>query len=161
MGCACMLTQLCLTHCDPKDCSPPGSSVHGILQARTLEWLPFHSPVDPPDPGIEPASSALAGGFCYNWATLDCQYKCIKGPNTQTTPVSEVTGVQGGGLASGSSCSAALPSWCQVRWECGPRSGHIFELLTRSQTADFLHDISLFFQKVNKLFTFMINILCV
>ena len=66
MGCACMLTQLCLTHCDPKDCSPPGSSVHGILQARTLEWLPFHSPVDPPDPGIEPASSALAGGFCYN-----------------------------------------------------------------------------------------------
>ena len=27
--------------CDPMDCSPPGSSVHGILQARILEWLPF------------------------------------------------------------------------------------------------------------------------
>ena len=31
--------QLCLTICDPMDCSPPGSSVHGILQARTLEWV--------------------------------------------------------------------------------------------------------------------------
>ena len=27
------------TFCDPKDCSPPGSSVHGILQARILEWV--------------------------------------------------------------------------------------------------------------------------
>ena len=31
--------QLCLTICDPMDCSPPGSSVHGILQARILEWV--------------------------------------------------------------------------------------------------------------------------
>ena len=31
--------QLCLTLCDPMDCSPPGSSVHGILQARVLEWI--------------------------------------------------------------------------------------------------------------------------
>ena len=30
--------QSCLTLCDPMDCSPPGSSVHGILQARILEW---------------------------------------------------------------------------------------------------------------------------
>ena len=35
--------QLCLTLCDPIDCSPPDSSVHGILQARILEWvaIPF------------------------------------------------------------------------------------------------------------------------
>ena len=31
--------QLCLTVCDPMDCSLPGSSVHGILQARILEWV--------------------------------------------------------------------------------------------------------------------------
>ena len=30
--------QSCLTLCDPMDCSPPGSSVHGIFQARVLEW---------------------------------------------------------------------------------------------------------------------------
>ena len=34
-----LLTQSCLTLYDPMDCSPPGSSVHGILQARILEWV--------------------------------------------------------------------------------------------------------------------------
>ena len=33
------ITQLCPTLCDPMDCSLPGSSVHGILQARILEWV--------------------------------------------------------------------------------------------------------------------------
>ena len=34
-----LLAQSCLTLCDPVDCSPPGSSVHGILQPRILEWV--------------------------------------------------------------------------------------------------------------------------
>ena len=33
------VAQSCLTFCDPMDCSPPGSSVHGILQARVVEWV--------------------------------------------------------------------------------------------------------------------------
>ena len=33
------VAQLCLTLCDPMDCSLPGSSVHGIFQARILEWV--------------------------------------------------------------------------------------------------------------------------
>ena len=37
------LLQLCLTLCDPMDCSPPGSSVQGILQARILEWVAMPS----------------------------------------------------------------------------------------------------------------------
>ena len=37
-ACACSL-QLCSTLCDPMNCSPPGSSVHGIIQSRTLEWV--------------------------------------------------------------------------------------------------------------------------
>ena len=39
----CVCAQWCLTLCDPMDCSPPGSSVHGILQARIAEWvaIPF------------------------------------------------------------------------------------------------------------------------
>ena len=36
---AAKLLQSCPTLCDPIDGSPPGSSVHGILQARTLEWV--------------------------------------------------------------------------------------------------------------------------
>ena len=43
----------------PMDCTLPSSSVHGILQVRVLEWLPFPSPGDLPDPGIKPRSSAL------------------------------------------------------------------------------------------------------
>ena len=34
-----LVAQLCLTHCDPMDCSPLGISVHEILQARILEWI--------------------------------------------------------------------------------------------------------------------------
>ena len=37
--CAHACAQLCPTHYDPKDCSPPGSSVHGIFRARILEWV--------------------------------------------------------------------------------------------------------------------------
>ena len=36
---ACSVTKSCLTLCNPLDCSPPGSSVHGISQARILEWV--------------------------------------------------------------------------------------------------------------------------
>ena len=39
----CLVTQSCLTLCDPMDCSPPGSSVHGILQSRILEWVAMPS----------------------------------------------------------------------------------------------------------------------
>ena len=49
--------------CNPMDCSTPGSSVHGISQARILEWgiIPFSR--DLPNPGIEPTSPALGGFF--------------------------------------------------------------------------------------------------
>ena len=49
--------------CDTMDYSFPGPSIHGISQARILEWLPLPSLGDLPDPGIEPATPALAGGF--------------------------------------------------------------------------------------------------
>ena len=43
--------------------SPPGSSVHGILQARILEWVAIPFFRDFPDPEIKPGFSVLAGGF--------------------------------------------------------------------------------------------------
>ena len=58
--CVCVLVaQSCLTLCDPVDCSPPGSSVHGILPARILEWvaIPFSRGFS--NPGIEPRSPTL------------------------------------------------------------------------------------------------------
>ena len=52
-----------LTLCDPMDCSPLGSSVHGISQARILDWVPFPSPGDLPDPEIKLTSPAWQVGF--------------------------------------------------------------------------------------------------
>ena len=62
-----LVTPLCPTLCNPIDCSPSGSSVHGISQLRILEWvaMPF-SKGDLSDPGIDPhslMSPALAGRF--------------------------------------------------------------------------------------------------
>ena len=59
----CLLAKLFPTLCDYLDCSPPGSSVHGISQARILERVAIPSPGNLPDSGTEPKSLALAGGF--------------------------------------------------------------------------------------------------
>ena len=53
------VAQSCLTLSDPMDCSLPGSSIHGIFQARVLEWVAFTFPRELPDPGIEPRSPTL------------------------------------------------------------------------------------------------------
>ena len=60
------LLQSCPTLCNPMDCSLPGSSVPGILQARILEWVGRPTSKDLPDPVIKPASlmsPELAGRF--------------------------------------------------------------------------------------------------
>ena len=64
--CVCsQLPQSCPALCDPMDCSPPGSSLHEILQTRILEWITMPSSGDLPDPVIEPlfCVSCIAGGF--------------------------------------------------------------------------------------------------
>ena len=70
----CVCAQLCLILCDPMDYSPPGSSVHRIMQARILNGLPFPTQGDLPDAGIEPASLApltLAGRFFTTTSTWE------------------------------------------------------------------------------------------
>ena len=63
---------------DPMDYSPPGFSVHGILQARVLEWVAISSSWGLPDPGIEPTSvcvSCVASKFFTRWATWEVPYQ--------------------------------------------------------------------------------------
>ena len=55
----CLVSQHVWLFWDPMDCGPPGSSVHGILQARRVEWVAFPLPGNLPDPGIEPTSPVL------------------------------------------------------------------------------------------------------
>ena len=69
--------QSCPTLCDPMDHRPPGSSVHGILQARILEGAAMPSSRDLPNPEIELASlksPAWAGGFLTTSTTWEVTY---------------------------------------------------------------------------------------
>ena len=86
--CVCMLaTQSCPTLCDPMDCSLPGSSVHGILQAWILAWvaIPFFRVFSQPREGTQ--FSHTAGRFFTIWATREevlpslnnpCHFCCCK-----------------------------------------------------------------------------------
>ena len=72
--------QLCLTLCDPVDCSPPGSSVHGILQARILECVAFpfsRGSSRPRDRAHVSYVSCIAGGFFTSRATRETQQPII------------------------------------------------------------------------------------
>ena len=76
MDYACVLSCFsCVRLYDPVDYSLPGSSVHGIFQAKILEWVAMCPPPgNLPYPGIEPASftsPALAGGFFTTSTTKD------------------------------------------------------------------------------------------
>ena len=60
------------------DYSPPGASVHGVLQTRTLEWVAISFSREFPDPGMEPLSltaPALVGGFFTTSATWETQHR--------------------------------------------------------------------------------------
>ena len=54
-----LVTQSCPALYNPLDCSLPESSVHGIPQARILEWVAFPFSRNLPNPGIKPGSSVL------------------------------------------------------------------------------------------------------
>ena len=65
--CVCSVTQSCLTLCDPMDYSPPGSSAHGILQARNWSGLPFPPPGDLPDPRDRTRISCIGRLILSHW----------------------------------------------------------------------------------------------
>ena len=63
-----LVAQSCLTLCNPKDCSPPGSYVHGILQARILEWVAVSFSRGSSWPRDQTWVSCTAGRFFTTWA---------------------------------------------------------------------------------------------
>ena len=62
------VAQSCLTLCEPMDCSPPGSSVHGILQTRILEWVTIPFSRGSSQPRDQTWVSCTAGRFFTIWA---------------------------------------------------------------------------------------------
>ena len=61
--------------CNCVDCSPPGSSVHGILQPRILEWVAFPFSRGSSRTGTSTLVSCIAGRFFTIWATGDCHFE--------------------------------------------------------------------------------------
>ena len=91
----CSIVQLGPTLCNSGDCSPSGSSIHGILQARILEWVVMPPPGDLPDPGMEPTSltsHALSTGFFTTfgiWEALLSKFRaCLTGFVSMCSPLS-------------------------------------------------------------------------
>ena len=79
--CVHSVAQSCPTLCSAMDCNLPGSSSHGISQARTLEWLPLPVPGDLPHPGTESSSlisPALAGRFFTTSTTWEAYHMIQK-----------------------------------------------------------------------------------
>ena len=72
--CVCVLVaQLCLSLCSPMDCTPPGSSVHGILQARILEWIAISFCRRLSGPRDQTQVSCTAGRCFSIWTTREAQ----------------------------------------------------------------------------------------
>ena len=72
---SCKSFQSCLTLCDPMNCSPPGSSVHGIFQARILEWVAPSFPRGSSWPRDWTCVFCTAGRFFTIWATMESPIK--------------------------------------------------------------------------------------
>ena len=68
-----LVAQLCLTLCDPMDCSPQGSSVHEIFQARILEWVAISFSRGSSQSRDRTPVSCTAGRFFTDWATREAK----------------------------------------------------------------------------------------
>ena len=64
--CCCLVSKLCPTLCNPMDCSLPGSSNHGLSQARIIEWIAISFPRESYQPSFEPKSPACISINCIN-----------------------------------------------------------------------------------------------
>ena len=88
------VAQSCPTLCDPMDCSLSGSSVHGIFQARVLEWIAISFSRGSSRPRNRTQVSRIAGRRFTIWATREAPYLCYLYLNSSGFPFSSfITGV--------------------------------------------------------------------
>ena len=76
-ACCCLVAQSCPTLWDTMDCSLPALSIHGISQARTLEWVAislFRGSFQPRDRTWVSCVSSISSGFFTHWATREAQH---------------------------------------------------------------------------------------
>ena len=78
-----VVVQFCLTLCDPMDCSPPGSSAYGILQARILKWVAISFSRGSSGPRDQTQVSHIAGKRFYLCTTREALKLVIIDPILQ------------------------------------------------------------------------------
>ena len=133
--------------CDPVDCSPPGSSVHGIFQARALEWAAVCQCLkrrpEPFSPGHLPAISLNRAPPCVCPTTTSHPAPRLTGPDTNrgpqechtlggcstfSTPI-----IQMWKLRLGGAHDSRYSSWGQRHWLGNPISGSWSKALSRDR----------------------------
>ena len=125
-----LVTQSCLTLCDPVDCSSPDSSVHRILQARVLEWVAMPFSRGSSWPRDQTQVSCIAGRFSTIWTTREALYlrllffKCLR--TTCANP--------SGGLFKMQIPSLQLISLESLRW--GPEVFNLMKISSSSYASN-------------------------
>ena len=84
----CSIAPSCPTLCDPMDCSPPGSSVHGIIQARILEYVCISSSRASSWHRDKTRVSCIGRWILYSWATWEAP-KSLKVPSKDNVAVNQ------------------------------------------------------------------------
>ena len=86
----CLVTKSCPALCDPMDCSPPGFSVHGISQARILEWVAISYSRDSSWPRNQTHISCVGRRILYHWATKETPWLRMHERNLMTPKEDQV-----------------------------------------------------------------------
>ena len=102
------VAQSCPTHCDPVDCSPPGSFLHGILQARILEWVAISFSRGSSQPRDRTGVSYIPGRRFNLSATREAQ-EYWSGSSILSSGKLPHPGIEPGSLALQDSLPAELP----------------------------------------------------
>ena len=79
--CCCLVTKSCLTLCDPMDCSLPGSSIHGISQAKIPEWVAISFSRGSSWPRDRTHVCSIGRQSLYCWATREASFCYITAKN--------------------------------------------------------------------------------
>ena len=86
MYCCCLVAKSCPTLCEPKDCSLPGSSVHGISQTRILEWVAISSSSRSSRPRNRTCISCIGRWVFHHWATWEAPQMYYDALNFNLSP---------------------------------------------------------------------------
>ena len=111
----CLVSQPCLTLCDPMDCSLLGSSVHGDSPGKNLEWVAMYSPRESSQPRDCTQVSHISGKLFTNWTTREAQKYWSGYSFSRSRNWTRVSWIAGRLFTSWATREAlVLTQWCRI-----------------------------------------------